>query len=181
MRISLRRSLLLPAAIAMSAALGISAFTSTANASSKPAGNQAKHEYCATLLATLQPHQTTSRVISQKCSDQHVPGTDRPVGFVVPVGGMRIWTGYQYTNYKGLHWSYWAKQPCDNKGYKFTSRQDGWGISSWQAHAGCWHTTIYYDIGQQGRSYSYRQGVWEAGQIGSGFDNHVWSVWTRRQ
>lgn len=132
------------------------------------------------MLAPLHGNQTTSSVISQKCSARPAAGTNLPAGFAAPNGVQKIWTGYQYSNYKGKVWSYFGNQPCDNGGYHFNSRQDGWGISSWQAHAGCWRTTIYYNIGYQGKSYTYPQGVWEAGRIGNGFDNHVWSVWTRR-
>lgn len=193
MRKSLRRSLPTAAALATTAALGIGAFTSTAHASPQPAASTAQHQYCATVLAPLQGNQTTSSVLSEKCSTQHAAGSNLPAGFTAAKGIQKIWTGYQYPNYKGQGkrgvWSYFGYKACDRRGYAFNSRQDGWGISSWQAHAGCWHTTIYYKIGyyrdHRNPHFTYRQGVWEAAHIGkasdgrTNLDNHVWSVWTR--
>lgn len=95
-------------------------------------------------------------------------------------GSTAIWTGYEYPDYKGRSWTFYADARCDANGFAFDTSRIGWGIRSWKAHAGCWRTTVYYDSRPSGNlSYAYSQGWYEASQIGSGLDDHVWSVWTR--
>lgn len=175
MRTSRPRSLPLATVIAVTSALGLGAFTGTASASSQAAAaTLAQPENCAIVLAPLQARQTTSRVISQNCSSQS-PASAAPAGW------QKIWTGYQYANYKGAVVNFYAKSPCGNRGYAFNSRVSGWGISSWQAHASCWRTTVFYHAGANSRPYfTYKQGEWKAARIGKPFNDHVWSVWTRR-
>lgn len=181
MRTSIRRSLPTAAALATTAALSLGAFTSTANAHTQPAASTAQHQYCATVLAPLQANQTYSRVLSEKCSPQHAAGSNLPAGFTAPKDRTPIWTGYSGRYYTGYQWTWFGKaRPCDNRGYLYNNARK-LPIRSWRAQHGCWHTTIYTGFNRSGKAFPYHQGVWEAGQIGKPWNNHVWSIWTRRR
>lgn len=188
MRIFLQRSLPMAAAIIMSAGLGIGVSVSSANASPKVAHSQTSYVRCAVTVAKPKPHQSESRVLSKKCvresSQASKSGTIEPS---VNLSSAPLWTGYQYTNYTGSSITFYgAGGPCDASGYHLNDTRPpdyglNWGISSWQAHSSCWHTTIFYSYNHTGPYWEYRQGVWEAGQIGNATDgtylgNHVWSV-----
>jgi hypothetical protein len=151
------------------------ALAGTANASSNAAGGQVKHEYCVIQLAPLQPHQSVSRVIAHTCSTLRFPST--------AAGQVPIITFYQFTNYKGNGMELDGPGTCsagNTYAYGDTRPSDhgagNWGASSWQAHSGCWSTKIFYGYNFGSPGYQYAQGVWEAGQIGSPWDNHVWST-----
>lgn len=188
MRILLRRSLSIAAAIVISAGLGIGVFANSANASPTVIHTQATYVHCAVTVAKLQPHQSESRVLSEKCvpasSQTSKNGTIEPP--VSISASVPLWTGYQYTNYTGSSITFYGGAPCDASGYHLDDTRPvdyglSWGISSWQAHSSCWHTTVYYYYNHTGPYYEYQKGVWEAGQIGNATDgtymgNHVWSV-----
>jgi hypothetical protein len=184
LRISPGRSLRLTGAIATSAALSIGVFAGTASASSVPAGGQAVHKYCEVKLAPVQPGQSVSRVVSRTCHEGTASSASPKR--VSAAASYRIITLYQNTGYGGLGLEITGSQPCSSSVYykiADTNPADwgvgSWGISSWQAHSSCWHTTIYSGYNGTGSHWTYGQGVWEAGQIGSGFNDHVLSVWTR--
>ena len=185
MHMSLAQSLRWAAAIATSAAFGIGVFASTASASSKLAAGQARHEYCAVKVAPVRPHQQASRVISRTCSDRRAKGSALPLGFSA-AGSYPIITLYQYTNFTGSFITFNGSHTCNGGAYALDDTQPAyngagsWGASSWQAHSSCYATTVYYGTHLGTPKYQYAQGTWEAGQIGSPWDNHVWSIWTGR-
>jgi len=167
----------LAGAIATSAVLCLGVLAGTANASSNAGAGQVKHEYCVIQLAPLQPHQSVSRVISQTCSTLRFPAAS-PAAGQVP-----IITFYQFTNYQGNGEELTGPGTCAaGNSYAFGDTRPidngagNWGISSWQAHSSCWDTKIFYGYNFGTPSYQYAQGVWEAGQIGSPWNNHVWSA-----
>lgn len=160
-----------------------------------PTHSQATYVHCTVAVAKLQPHQSESRVISKKCTPE--PSQASKSGSIQPSvslycantggNGTPLWTGYQYTNYTGNSITFCGTSgPCDASGYHLNDTRPpdyglSWGISSWQAHSSCWHTTIYYYYNHTGPYWEYQKGVWEAGQIGNATDgtylgNHVWSV-----
>jgi hypothetical protein len=178
--------------MAGSAVLGLGVFAGTASAAATPAHAvsahaPAKHEYCAVLLAPARSHHSASRVLEQTCSTRHVRGTDRPVGFAASATEYKLFTLYQYTNYSGATDTFYSQANCPQAGTAGFSYYDtriadhpglgDWGASSWKAGSSCWATTLYYGKNFGGPKYQYAQGVYEAGQIGSPWDNHVWSLW----
>jgi hypothetical protein len=188
--VNIRRLRLVAAAVVSMAlavpgtALAATSGGPTASPSSGQTVTSASGENCVVVVAPLQPHQTASRVISRTCSDRPVKGSDLSLGSsaasLYPI--IAFW---QYTNYTGGRLLFEGTQPCSpsNGGYGFPDTRPPdygapWGASSWRAYSSCWHTTLYYgyEYGQPG--YVYPQGVWEAGVIGSGLDNHVWSAYT---
>lgn len=193
MPMSLRRARHL-GGVAASAALALGAFASTASTASAatpahatPAHATAKHKDCAILLARARPHQSTTRVQAYTCSTQQVGGVARPLGFAAD--SLPIITFYQYTNYQGDALTIYGQNgPCSpTVYYKWPdTRPVDWppvgvynyGASGWKTHNSCYATTLYYDENWGGPKYQYAQGVYEAAQIGSPWNNHVWSVWT---
>jgi len=191
LRTSLGRSLRLTGTIATSLTLCIGILAGSASASSKSAGGHAIHNYCAIVLAPLQPGQSVSHVISRTC----VKGKIKPdfSRFLSASGVNPAITPFieffQNYNYGGNLEAFYPYEPCSasNSGYAFDDTRPAdnglgsWGISSWRAHDSCWHTTIYYNYSYGSPSYTYAQGVWESAKIGSPYNDHVWSVYTRYQ
>jgi hypothetical protein len=175
--------------IAISATLFIGAFANAANASPKLDDDQATYTMC---VITLAPEPLTdaasrvnladSRVASQTCAERSAQEGNLPSA----AGQVPIIEFYQHPNYQGKRYRIDAPRPCSspNGGWSiFNTRPldlgyGAWGISSWRAYSQCWHTTIYHDRNLRGDSWSYAQGTWRAGSIGSGFNDHVFSVRT---
>jgi hypothetical protein len=190
MHMSLRQPWRLAGAMVASAALGLGAFASTASAAAAPAHAPAKHEYCAVLLAPQRSAHSVERVVKRACSTQHAAGSLRPLNFSAAAARYPIITGYQYTNFdpSGGAVTFYEPSTCPPRsttGWRLPDTRpssllpgQNWGISSWQAFSGCWATTLYYGLDFGPPRYQYAQGDWEAGQIGSPWDNHVWSIWT---
>lgn len=193
-RLTMASCMLLAAtALMIGPAMAASAAPSpTRTASAAPA--PAKHVYCVVTLAPLAPGQVpsptnhvASRVTGRACSDQPARVGFQPQGSSAPPGGYLLITVYQYTNYQGSALQFRGTQPCNssNGGFAIADTRPSdngagnWGASSWLASNNCWLTSLYYDYNWGGESYTYPQGVYEAGQIGSGLDNHVWSIYTR--
>ena len=186
MHISPRMSLRLAGAIAASAMLTLPTFVAaSANASSTSTAGRA-YEYCVIKIMPVQPHQRFSRIVSHSCSYRHATGS-----LAVPqaTDPSAIITLYQYQYWTGtmMQINSAVAGGC-NAGEFFiadsrpSSRGWGnWNAQSWIAHNSCWHTTIYYGTNFGNPAYTYAQGVWEAGQIGSPWNNHVYSIWTRYQ
>ena len=183
----MRMSLRLAGAIAASAMLTLPTFFAvSANASSRSTAGHT-YEDCVVKLAPVQPHQRFSRVISHSCSYRRVAGS-----LAVPqaTDPYAIITLYQYQYWTGASIQYdGGPGGCNSGQYQYyidDSRPSAhgygaWNAQSWMAHNSCWHTTIYYGIDFGNPAYTYAQGVWEAGQIGSPWNNHVYSIWTRYQ
>lgn len=181
---SMRGSLRLAGAITLATIMSIGAFVSAANASPNSVGSTSAHEYCAAVLANPGPHQTAPRVTSKTCSSRHAMGSSyAPRGFAPAATHTPLITFYQYTNYKGASYTFYGGYGnCDASGYglkdgRVADYGQTWGPSSWQAHSNCWHTKLCYGYAYGAPCYTYPVGVWEAGVIGSGLDNHVWSFW----
>jgi hypothetical protein len=186
----------------LAAAAGMAVPAIPASAASTPA----KSTYCVVEIAPLTrsemsslTNHESSRIISRSCSHQAAK-----VGFIMPgsspthaasthaasaaASSYPLWTGWQYTNYKGDGVQFKGPHECSlTAGYAIADTRPydngagSWGISSWKASSDCYHTTIYTDYEWGGSEYTYAQGVWEAGQIGSPWDNHVWSIYTREE
>ena len=177
---SLRKSMRLATAAAASAVLSISAFAGTANASSHPSASPRKNESCIIRLAPPTTRHSAAREVSRTCA---------PTAAALKASGIEpgyiIFTVYQYTEYKGQHLQFSATAPCsssqswDINDVRPSDHGMDWGASSWKAGNSCWNTTIYYGTDETGSYYTYQQGVYEAAEIGSGFDNHVWSAFER--
>jgi hypothetical protein len=186
MHISPRTSLRLAGTIAATAVLAINSFATSANASAR---STAVHAYkdCILKILPVQPHQRFSRVVSSTCSVRYAAGTSNVPAVpqetdpyaVISLYSNQYWTGdiMQIDGVSGGCSSgveyYIADSQPSSRGY------GNWNIESWIAHNSCWHTTIYYGTNFGGPEYTYAQGVWEAGQIGSPWDQHVYSIWTR--
>lgn len=183
MRMSLGTSMRLAAAVATSAVLGVGLFAGAASASSQPGRAGLKNESCVIRLAPNGTSHSADHIIGRTCAA--TPGALRPDSGIEP--GYIIFTIYQYTNYQGQHLAFTAPDPCSaSHSWPVPDSRPAdygmsWSASSWKASNSCWNTTLYYDENDSGSSYTYAQGVWEAGQIGSGFDNHVWSTLERYQ
>jgi hypothetical protein len=184
--------------MAGSAVLGLGVFAGTASAAATPAHAvsahaPAKHEYCAVLLAPQRSAHSAAHALKRTCSTQHAAGSVRPLGFAAAATSYAVFTEYQYTNFNangGYVLTFYKSSACPARGTTgwtvsdtrpssyFSGPAGDWGASSWKASNGCWATTLYYGTGFGGPKYQYAQGTYEAGQIGSPWDNHVWSVWT---
>ncbi len=193
------KRLIIMAGTLLAAAAGMAVPAISASAAS----TAAKSTYCVIKIAPLTRSETSSptdhassRIISRSCS--HQPAK---VGFIMPdsspthtasthaasaaASSYPLWTGFQYTNYKGDGVQFKGPYECSlTAGYAIADTRPydngagSWGISSWKASSDCWHTTIYTDYNWGGSAYTYAQGVWEAGQIGSPWGNHIWSIVT---
>jgi hypothetical protein len=190
MPMSLRRARHLVGGVAASIALALGALAGTASAAA-PAHATVKPENCAILLTPTRPHQSTERIQSYTCSTRQVDGVARPAGLAADPSNVPIITFYQYTNFSssGGSLTIWGQNgPCSpSQDYKWADTRPvdwppvgeaDWGASSWQTHNSCWATTLYYGENYGLPKYQYAQGVFEAGQIGAPWSNHVWSIWT---
>ena len=187
MHISPRTSVRLAGAIAASAMLVLAMFATSANASARSTAGHV-YKYCLVKIMPVQPHQRFSRVVSRFCSDQKAAGSSYlPLG--VPQGSTdpyAVITLYQYQYWTGAFITFDGATPggCSNGQYAIDDSRPSaegygaWNAQSWMAHNSCWYTSIFYDTEFEGREYTYAQGVWEAGQIGSPWNNHVYSIWT---
>jgi hypothetical protein len=187
MHISPRTWLRLAGTIAASAMLALATFATSANASARPTAGHA-YKYCLVKIMPVQPHQRFSRVVSRFCSNQKAAGSSylplgTPQGSTAPNA---IITLYQYQYWTGAFITFEGAVPggCSDAQYAIEDSRPSaegygaWNAESWMAHNSCWYTTIYYNIEFGKPAYTYSQGVWEAGQIGSPWNNHVYSIWT---
>jgi len=140
------------------------------------------HKYCAAVVAP------SGFVLSSYCSGQHAEGSAFPLGFSPPAENtVPLITIYQDDSYRSAALTFYGTDgQCDDIGYKLRDTRPiddhggSWGGSSWQSYGSCRRITLYYGSGLTGKnSYTYRQDVQEAAQIGSGLDNHVESIWVR--
>lgn len=184
MRMLKGRLLGLAGATAACALLSTAISAGAANASPESAGSQAKPEYCVVKIAPVQPHQSASRIVSRTCTTAPAKGSSLDPG-AAAAGSYNIISFYQYTNYSGKQLLFTGSAPCSPSNYYLISDTrpsdngaGNWGANSWQAHSSCWHTGVYYGLNFGSPGYTYAQGVWEAGYIGSPWSNHVWSAAT---
>jgi hypothetical protein len=185
------KRLLAVSGLLLATAAGVTAPTVSASA----ATSQASGQYCVVKVTPVTAAQMAaskgrafSRVLSHACSNDPAK-----VGFIMspdsaavsPDAQVVIWTGYQYTDYKGAQVQFKGPDACSaNIGYPIRDSRPvdngagNWGISSWHAWASCWYTEIFTEQDFLGSEYIYKQGMFEAAQIGAPFDDHVWSVYT---
>src|SRR5207249_4781821 len=125
----------------------------------------AQPSYCRIVIAKLQPGETTSRVLSQQCSNQPLAISStqtqllmatshmQPLQPTLPlqVGCplfsthlMRWWADIQYS---GSFTDVCGRSgPCDSSGYGFSYVGDSWNdrISSFQVFNHCTYTRAYW-------------------------------------
>lgn len=179
-----------PFIVGMLLAAFVFAFVPAISASAAPtAGGTANTgTSCVITLAPLQPGQVTSRVISRKCFTGTTADAKRALApALAPAADkykiMEIWED-QY--YKGNFMYFNGPEPCSSSngfyGLEDTNPENygsvNWQGQSWEAGSFCWHTQIFYNTGYGLPSYTYKQGVYEAGVVGSGFNKHFWSMVT---
>lgn len=184
------KRLLTVAGMLVATATGAAVPAISASAATAPA----KHTYCVikilpvpTSKARSSANHVYSRVVSRACSDQpsKVGYLSPNTSTASPAASIAIWTGYEYTNYKGSSVQFQGPDKCTaNLSYPIYDSKPAdngagnWGISSWHAWANCWNTEIFTETNFNGLEYNYAQGEFEAAQIGYPWDNHVWSVYT---
>ena len=98
------------------AALTIAAPTAASATTTAHAAARSPQVYCVTEIARIHPGQPASRIVLEKCSTKHAPGSDLPAGVKVSSGTLLV-RFYQNVNYTGKHDTLTgADGPCDTVG-----------------------------------------------------------------
>jgi hypothetical protein len=183
MHFSLRQARGLAGAMVLSAGLSLAAVPPAGASAAQVAvsGGAAAHatgKYCVTVIQPLKKGQSSSQGSTHYCSNQTDKATGMPLGFNKPAALVVMVKFWQYTNYTGT-WAELLGPGCAGGGQQSWSdtQENGWGFSSWKSYTSCYAVTLYYGLDFGGPKYQYAQGTYEAGQIGSPWNNHVWSVW----
>ena len=176
-----RRKLALIAASASVVAISGLAGGAPALASAATAGHataRSAQEYCVIEVARIRPGEAASRVILDKCSTRHAPGSNLPAG--VNLGSAtRLVTFYQNANYTGRSTSlYGGDGPCDVIGYQFPDTRPQntavRGISSYRLHHNCQFASYWYFTNFHGGKASGIPG--NNRYVGNRWNDHVWSM-----
>jgi len=162
------------------AALTVAVPVSASAATAAHAAARSPQVYCLTEIARIHPGQAASRIVSQKCSTTHAPGSDLPAGVKVASETLLI-RFYENVDYKGLHDTIsGADGPCDVVGYQFsntTSKNNKiHGISSYKLYNKCQFASYWNRTGFHGQKNGPIQG--NNRYVGANWNDRVYSFRT---
>ena len=170
-------------------AAGVAALTlaAPAAASAAPANHAAARSpqvYCLTEIARIHPGQPETRIVSEKCSTRHAPGSELPAGVKVASETLlvRFYENIDYNEHQpGLTDTLsGAFGPCDTVGYQFkdTSGKNSkiHGISSYKLYNNCQFASYWWNKNFHGRKNGAVPG--NNRYVGSAWNDHVWSFRT---
>jgi hypothetical protein len=162
------------------AALLAAAPVSASAATAAHAAARSTQVYCVTEIARIHPGQAASRIVLDKCSTRHAPGSDLPAGVNV-TGETLLVRFYEDVNYKGRHDTIsGADGPCDTIGYQFPNtvakNNKIGGISSYKLYNKCQFASYWTRTGFRGLKNPAVPG--NNRYVGANWNDHIYSMRT---
>jgi hypothetical protein len=162
------------------AALTVAVPTAASAATTAHAATRSPQVYCVTEIARIHPGQAASRIVFEKCSTKHAPGSELPAGVQVSSRTLLV-RFYQNVDYKGSTDTLTgADGPCDTVGYQFPNTINKntkiGGISSYKLYNNCrfasyWRRIDFHGLANRGVPGNNRY-------VGANWNDHLWSMRT---